>query len=128
MVFTILRPSFNFCLNRFPCVHINNRFMISFNMILWKNSVIHDTPFGKKICCVTFLKNGITHILLISKHRIKRTGLPIVFSIPIFYPLSLKYSSNIISTVFPDKYSSYSLITIFACGLFTIRFSSSSES
>lgn len=97
MVLTVLAPSFKLCLNCFPCFNINDWFVVSFNMILWKGPVIHDTPFGKKICCIAFLKNSITHILLISKHRIKRTRLPIVFSIPVFYLLSFKYPGNIIN-------------------------------
>ena len=58
-------PAYQFFLHTHVNLSRNNRFVVSFNIILWNDACVLNSGLVKKIGGVSLLKKGITDVFLI---------------------------------------------------------------
>ncbi len=60
-------PSDEFFLDLHEQIFWNNRFMVVFDVVLRKDTVVLDSLLGQEVCSDSFLKEGVSHVLFIHK-------------------------------------------------------------
>ena len=54
--------------------------MVTFYIVLRDETVILDSGFVQKVCCVGFLEQGITDVFLVSEDFVEGAGSPFCFA------------------------------------------------
>ena len=83
-------PSEHFFLHLHINVTGNNRFVAVFHIILWNNTIIHNTLFGKDIHRISLLKKCITNVFLVFQDFFDGFRTPFGFPCCREYPIRLK--------------------------------------
>ena len=73
--------------------------MVTFYIVLRNETVVLDSGFVQKVCCVGFLEQGIADVFLVSEDFVDGAG-PVLVRIP-----SRSRPAEILSILRPSKYS-----------------------
>ena len=73
-------PAYQLFLHLQENVLRNNCFMIAFYIVLWNDAVVLDSSLIQKVCSISFLKQGITDVFLVSKDLVDGAGPPFCFA------------------------------------------------
>lgn len=65
-----------FCLHLHEELLWNDRFMVAFDVVLRNGAVVLDPLFRQEICGIGLLKQGVTHVLLVTENLVDGAGVP----------------------------------------------------
>ena len=77
----------------------NNRFVITFHIVLWDQTVVLDAGLIQKICGVGLLQQSISDVLLVPENFIDGAGVPFRFPGTGKNAISLQPGSNFVHAV-----------------------------
>ena len=92
-------PTYQFFLHAHVNFSWNNRFMVSFNIILRNNAGVLNSGLVKKVGGVCLLKKGITDVFLVAENLVDGTCMPSWFTCAGKNTISFKSSCNLIHAV-----------------------------
>ena len=73
-------PAYQFFLYTHVNLSRDNRFVVSFNIILWNDAGVLNSGLVKKISGVRLLEKGVTHVLLVAEDLVDGAGVPARFT------------------------------------------------
>ena len=92
-------PTYQFFLHAHVNFSWNNRFMVSFNIILRNNAGVLNSGLVKKVGGVCLLKKGITDVFLVAENLVDGACMPSWFTCAGKNTISFKSSCNLIHAV-----------------------------
>ena len=70
--------------------------MVAFHIVLWHDAIILDSGLVQKVCGISFLKQGIADVFLVSENLVDGAGSPFRFPCTGKNTVTLQTGGNLI--------------------------------